>query len=293
MAGTKEIKRRIRSTKSTQKITKAMELVSAAKMKRAVGSTLASRLYASYAWHILESLKNTTPDNVHPLLKERTGDNILIVLISSNRGLAGAYNTQIMKKVLGFMRDNAGKNLSFITVGKKGDAIVRRFGGNIIASFTELPDNISVRDTMPITSLVFGEFLKGTYDKVYVAYTEYISALKQDPRVQQVLPIGKKDLEHLMEDEMVNEKNIEYLFEPDYDKIVPPLIEKISRMQMYQMMIESLASEHSSRMVAMKNAKEAAGEIIDELTLSFNKARQASITQEISEISAGMASSVA
>jgi len=296
MVGTKEIKRRIKSVKSTKKITKAMELVAASKMKKAVASTLSSRLYAEYSWEILTSISSSVEKN--SLFKEREVNNILLFLITSNRGLCGAYNAQVIKKVLSLFKTEKEINIDVVTIGKKGDSMMRRINKNVIASFFNLPDSVTLRDIIPISELAVNEFNLGNYDKVLVAYTDFVSALSQKPNIRQVIPISKTSLKELMENLGDNEKdkkdikenNTEYLFEGDKDNLINELAEKITRMQIYQMILESNASEQSSRMVAMKNASEAAGEMMDDLTLVFNKARQGNITREISEISAGMAS---
>ncbi len=322
MASTKEIKRRIKSIKNTKKITKAMELVAASKMRKAVGSTLASRAYAGYSWEILQSLSQAIVDSVHPLFQARESKRELIILITSNRGLCGAYNAQIIRKVVARLRESkssrqdllaqnsqvlpGNSEIDFITIGKKGDAALRRLGATVIASFTEL-DGVSLRAITPVVELAMNEFEKGTYGRVSVAYTDYKSAISQIPQIRPLLPISKADLQAVIEsaaDTRVQERPVgpestglswkapptNYLFEPSYSVLINSLVEKLARMQVYQMMLESVASEESSRMVAMKNASDAAGEMIDDLTLIFNKARQASITKEISEISAGMAS---
>ncbi len=294
MAATKEIKRRIKSVKNTKKITKAMELVAASKMKRAVSSTLASRAYAKYSWEVLESVSQALVENSHPLLTPRDGDRTLVALISSNRGLCGAYNAQIIRAVISMLRENPNQKIDFVTIGKKGDASLRRIGQHIIASFTELPETIHFSDTVPISDLILSSFTNNDYDKIYIAYTDFRSALAQTPTIKQLLPIKKEDIakeiEEMKADAPHRDTKTAYVFEPSYDALITQLVDKIARMQIYQMLLESNASEQSSRMVAMKNASEAAGEMIDDLTLVFNKARQASITQEISEISAGMAS---
>lgn len=311
MAGTKEIKRRIKSVKNTKKITKAMELVAASKMKRAVSSTLASRLYAEYSWEVLSSIARNIEQITHPLfneretengLKENTVENILLVLITSNRGLCGAYNAQAIKKALALYKNlNHNINADLITIGKKGDMLMRRLGKNIIASFPDLPDNISLFDISPISKMVIDEYSIGHYNKVFIIYTDFVSALTQRPNIKQLLPISKTDLKELIEGLPIEkegkesvlkkkEKKIDYLLEGDKNKFIGRLAEKLTKMQIYQMLLESNASEQSSRMVAMKNASEASGEMIDDLTLIFNKARQSNITREISEISAGMAS---
>lgn len=303
MAGTKEIKQRIRSIKNTKKITKAMELVAASKMKRAISKALSSRLYANYSWDLLTSLSERLEIldqpffNGHGEDKGKEKRKTLFILITSNGGLCGAYNSQIIKKSIGALKDI--EDIDLITVGKKGDDAMRRLGLNITASFLEIPDNSELGDILPISKLIIDEFKKGKYEKVYIAYTDFVSALTQKANVRQILPITKQELKEIIEeigDERSKEEKSEpknltpYIFEGDMNTIVELLAEKLVRMQIYHMILESSASEQSAKMMAMKNASEAAGEMIDDLTLVFNKARQAGITQEISEISAGMAS---
>ena len=301
MAGTKEIKQRIRSVKNTKKITKAMELVAASKMKRSVSKALSSRLYASYSWNLLISLSGRLEEITHPFFVENNATKDLLVLITSNGGLCGAYNSQVIKKTLLMIKERTDNNLDMITVGKKGDGAMRRIGQNIIASFVDLPDNSNLSDISPLSKLVVEEYKKGIYKNVFIAYTDFVSALNQKPHIKKLLPISKDELKEFIEsvgeeeklkENLKNEKkeDVPYLFEGDTGKLIESLAEKLTRMQIYQMVLESSASEQSSRMMAMKNASEAAGEMIGSLTLVFNKARQAGITQEISEISAGMAS---
>ncbi len=305
MASTKEIKNRIKSIKNTKKITKAMELVAASKMRRAVATTLASRSYAGYSWELLTSLSGKLDEvkhvffNGHKDLPAQAGGKTLIVLITSNGSLCGGYNAQAIKKALQLLKQDTTKEIDFIAIGKKGDNAMRKIGQNIIASFTDLPINISIQNVNPISALILNEYKKGTYKEVFVVYTDFISALTQKPNVRKLLPISKEELKDFLEIEKENiakenpkvvTNEIPYLIEGDANKLIEMLAEKLIIMQVYQMLLESGASEQSARMVAMKNASEAAGEMIDNLTLVFNKARQAGITQEISEISAGMAS---
>ena len=281
MASTKEVKRRIKSVKSTQKITKAMELVAASKMKRAVASTLASRLYAEYSWEVLTSVGRNVEEITHPLFVEREAKNILLVLITSNRGLCGSYNVQVIKKALGLLQGH-GAELEVVTIGRNGDLAMRRLGKKVIASFLELPDRIAISDIVPISQLLIDEFGVGRYGRVLIAYTDFISPLRQLPNFKQLLPVSRAGLKEA--------KKINYLVEGDKEKLIGSFAEKLTRMQIYQMLLESNASEQSARMVAMKNASDASSDMIDDLTLVFNKARQANITREIAEISAGMAS---
>lgn len=285
-----------------------MELVAASKMKRAVANTLASRLYAKYSWELLQYLAKTPADNLHPLFRNTnlevkpqnalggstSKSKILMVVITSNRGLCGAYNAQVMRAVISYLKENPEKQIDFITVGRKGEAMLRRLGKNIIASFTENSESVIMSEVMPIANFVVEEFLKSNYNQTLFVYTDFVSALSQNALIRQLLPISPDDIKKLAEEnleaKLPSETPTDYVFEPNYDILVANMVGKIAKMQVYQMFLESSASEQSSRMVAMKNASEAAGEMIDELTLAFNKARQASITQEISEISAGVAS---
>jgi F-type H+-transporting ATPase subunit gamma len=301
MAGTKEIKRRIVSVKNTNKITNAIELVAASKMKRAVNSTLASRMYAEYSWEILTSIAENIGEISHPFFDHKKTGKFLIVLITSNRGLCGAYNAQIIKKTISMLKkfpqsSTVSDGVDIITIGKKGTVAMQRTGQDVTASFTELPDNVSLADVLPIAKLITEEYISKNYEKVFVAYTDFVSALTQKPNIKQILPVSRQELREFMESvgesttESISQKKTDYLFEGNKDVLITSLSEKLIRMQIYQMLLESNASEQSARMIAMKNASDASGEMIDDLTLVFNKARQANITREISEISAGMAS---
>jgi len=196
------------------------------------------------------------------------------------------------KKALNLLKQKDSKiQIDILSVGKRGDMAMRRVGKNVIASFFEIPDNTTLTDVVPIAKFLVDEYKTGGYDKVLIVYTDFISGLTQKPNIRQILPISKSSIKEALEDLLDKpEQKTDYLFEGDFNMLIETLAEKITRMQIYQMLLESNASEQSSRMVAMKNASEASGEMIDDLTLVFNKARQANITREISEISAGMAS---
>jgi F-type H+-transporting ATPase subunit gamma len=268
-------------------------------MKRAISRTLASRLYASYSWDLLTSLSERLDDVTHKFFVPNTNtEKCLIVLITSNRGLCGGYNSQVIKKTIVKIKEEVGiQKVDLITVGKKGDSAMRRTGQNVVAAFTDMPDNVSLSDILPLSTYLTNEFKEEKYSKIYIAYTDFVSALSQKPVIRQILPISKKELKESIDSigesgttpKLVTKKEVPYIFEGDTEELLNSLAEKLIRMQIYQMLLESNASEQSSRMVAMKNANEAAGEMIDDLTLVFNKARQAGITREISEISAGMA----
>jgi F-type H+-transporting ATPase subunit gamma len=291
MPSTKEIKSRIKSVKSTKKITKAMELVAASKMKRATSQTLASRLYSSFSWDLLTSLSEKLETAENKFFKKNATPKSLIVLITSNRGLCGGYNAQAIKKVITALKvkDNS---CDVITVGKKGDSAMRRIGQNVVATFTEMSDNLKLRDILPLSTHLLAEFSLAKYSEVYVVYTDFVSALTQVPKIRKILPVSREEIKEVIElgEAESNKKPAHCLVEGEVDTLLDTLIVKLVQMQIYQMILESNASEQSARMMAMKNATEAAEEMIEDLTLVFNKARQAGITREISEISAGMAS---
>ncbi|MEK7219209.1 MAG: ATP synthase F1 subunit gamma, partial [Patescibacteria group bacterium] len=260
-------------------------------MKRAVAATISSRLYAGYSWEVLESIAKNVEEISHPFFNEQKEGKTLVVLITSNRGLCGGYNSQIIKKTFQTLKE-LDSEVEIVTVGKKGDVAMRRIDQKITAAFFEMPDvNISLSDVNSLAKMVMNEY-RVNYKKVYIGYTHYHSALVQKPIVKQLLPISKQEIKENIENlpNEVKKNKANYLFEGDFNTLIESLAEKITKMQIYQMILESNASEQSARMLAMKNASDASGEMIDDLTLMFNKARQANITREISEISAGMAS---
>lgn len=316
--GAKDIRRRIKSIQNTKKITKAMEMVSASKMRRAINKVLATRSYARAAWGILINLSESYLSIKHPLLEVRPVRKICIILITSNRGLCGGFNSQIIKKVIEQVKNpnllkinrTRGKRLEsdvtdenividFITIGKKGAEAVQRFGKKIIATFDDLNYLLPILNIRPLSKMVMDDYAKGVYDKVVISYTDYISPLSQKPKLRQLLPLSKFDLEKQISElkdmtekaglngEDAKTEDIEYLIEPSSKQILGELISRLIEMQIYRGILESNASKETARMLAMRNASDAATDIIDDLTLAYNKSRQASITREIAEISAG------
>lgn len=288
---TKAIKRRIKSVTSTKKITKAMEMVSAAKMRKAVENALKTRTYAKLAWDILVDLSKTEKSKMS-LLTVRPVKKVLLILITSNRGLCGSFNSNIIKKTAEQIK-NTEQNVAIevLGIGKKGAEFSKKMNYNLIASFTDLSDTPHQRDVAPICKMVIEEYTKENYDKVVVAYTDFKSAIAQIAKIRQVLPISEHDLETMVGDlkEIKSEKISDYLFEPDKEKVLEYVLPKLVETQILQAALESAASEQSARMMAMRNASDAATDMIDELNLNFNKARQAGITQEIAEIAGGAA----
>ncbi len=296
---TKAILSRIKSVKNTKKITKAMELVAASKMRKAVHNVLASRAYSDLAWKTVIELAAKTENSRHALLEERPIKKIAMLLITSNRGLCGGFNSQIIAEANRYLKEAKKKypqsKIEVITLGKKGKAINVRYGFNISAAF-EKPDLIlSTSEISAISYLLINGFTNKEYDKVVLGYTDFVSALKQVPRIKELLPLKPERDEMLGE---VGEKegtdkkesyDFEYLFEPSPAAVLATVLPKLTEIQIYQAVLESDASEHSARMMAMRNATDAANEMIKELTLIYNQTRQAGITAEIAEISSGAA----
>lgn len=292
-----------------------MELVAASKMRKATRAALATRSYAVLAREMMNKLSQMKGLKHNPLMKAQKVENILLVLISSNRGLCGGFNANIYKKTIEQIKNvekiaiqrsfgerinpTVGKkiNLGAITIGKKGERIMRKLGVNVIASFHNFSDTPSLVEAAPIAKIIKEEFIKNNFQKVAVIYTDYISAITQKPTIRQVLPISPLDLEKMLkflgdrsfENEIAEEKPIEFIFEPSPKLILEQMLPRLIEMQIYQALLESSASEHSARMLAMRNASEAAEEMIDDLVFTLNQARQAGITREIAEISGGAA----
>ncbi|HSR88981.1 MAG TPA: ATP synthase F1 subunit gamma [Candidatus Udaeobacter sp.] len=286
---TKAIKHRIKSVGSTKKITKAMEMIAAAKMRKAVNAALDARSYATLAWGLLLNLSKTQKTEI-PLLAIRPVEKILMIIITSNRGLCGSFNSNIIKKTAAQLKTEKA-NVDVIGIGKKGADFAKKMGFNLVAAFTNMTDTPSLDDALPIAKMVIDAYTNKSYDKVIVAYTDFKSAIFQLAKLKQVLPIAEDDLEKMAaETEKSDKLNLnEYLFEPNKLDVLQMILPRLVETQIYQTMLESAASEHSARMMAMRSASDAASDMIKELNLNFNKARQAGITQEIAEIAGGAA----
>ena len=287
------IRRRIRSVTNTRKITKAMELVAAAKMRKAVANVLASRPYADAAWHAVGELAKVTDATHHPLLEERHGaGRTLVVLFSSDRGLCGGFTNQLMRRALRFIVERQG-SVDVAVSGKKGADALRRASVPVIAALTGLADDPSFSATRPFADIAMGDFISGTYDEVHIAYVDYRSALVQTPIIKRILPIAGRPEELGATDAApvvkVRPDATEYLFEPSPRAVLDAMLPRLIEAQIYQALLESAASEHAARMMAMKSATDSADDIVDGLTLAYNQARQAGITREIAEISSGKA----
>ena len=289
MASAREVKLRIRSIKNIAQVTRALQAVSASKVQKAMQAMLGTRPYATKAWQVLTHIA-AQPDRamLHPLLTEPAEvDQIIVIMVSGDRGLAGAYNTNIVR----FTQEKFGKSeipIRYITIGRKGrDQMIRR-GADIMAEFSDLPPAPSFADVSAIGRLAVDEFLNTTADEVYLVYTDFVNMVQQIPKVKKLLPLGLGETEDRVEAfTETNKLQASYLFEPSQQEILDEIIPRFTALQVYQAVMESLASEHASRMIAMRNATENATELSEVLQLQYNKARQQSITGEMLDIAGG------
>lgn len=295
MATIREIRKRIKSIKNIAQTTRAMEAVSASRVRRAQARVLASRAYATKAWEILLGIQNAAKPGVplHPLLTARDEIKaVMIVLVTSDRGLAGAYNINITRLAQRFA-ERVGKPVQFVALGRKGRDSLIRAGANVIAEFSDLPADPSTADIAPIARLAMDDFESGKVDEVFIAYTDFINTLTQRPAVQRWLPlISHSSQDQVVADLLKDAPAVEatssvYEYEPGAEAILNQIVPRFTELQLYHAVLESQASEHSARMVAMRNASDNADQLTDDLTLVYNKARQAAITSEILDIVGG------
>lgn len=305
-SATRDIKRRLRSVSNTRKITKAMELVASVKMRKANQALQATRPYATRAWELLLNVARRTDASHHPLLQANPKPKrIAVILIASNRGLVGGFNAQVTTAVANYIRQfkqATEAEVETIIMGTKGRAVFFQHGHEIAAEFIKQDVIFNAAEVLPMSQLVIDGFRQGKYDRVVVGYMDYVSSLVQKPRIRQILPLNidsfsadeiglltHDEQRQVLSDEAAEEKKFEYTFEPNPDVVLESLLPRLVEMQIYRAVLETNAAEHAARMVAMRNATDAAGDLIDELALSFNQARQAAITQDLAEISAGRA----
>lgn len=289
MPGMIEVKRRLKSVKSTKKITRAMQMISAAKMRKAQGAAMQSRTYSSLAWQIITNLAHKVDPKYHALLSQKNDTKkVAVILISTNRGQVGGFNTNLINAVnkhLAKYKEEMELAAELVVVGRKGRDAMLRLGNTIVADFPKQDKTIGLAEILPISKMIIDDYLAGKYSKVVIAYTQFVTTLSQKPAIKQLLPLEPSGHEDLPEH--YKKSNYEYIFEPTPDKVLDYLVPRIIESQIYQGILESDAAEHSARMIMMKNATDAASELIDDLTLTYNQARQANITKELAEITAG------
>jgi F-type H+-transporting ATPase subunit gamma len=287
MASTQELRRRIKSIGNTKQITKAMEMVAASKMRRAQEATLQTRAYAQQALSLLRNLASKNLPDIHPLLAKPQSERVLAVVITSDKGLCGGYNAQVLRKSLQFLKNKDGKKVELIVIGKQGERALRKSGLNIIASFTDFPPFPDSLDIAPIAKIAIDGFTLKEYEEVSIIYTNFISTIKQETAIKPVLPLTMAGIEDILEENELVDKNFEYVYEPGKYLVLEYILPRLTEMQFFHAVLESIASEQSARMMAMKSASDNANELIDDLKLTFNSLRQASITQELAEVSSG------
>ena len=280
MANIRTIRRRIRGVQNIAKITRAMEMIAAIKMKRAQERGLAGRPYAEKIQQVIADLAALPEASraSHPLLQRRPVNKIAIVHITPDRGLCGGLNTNLNRLTAGFILEQT-VPVSLITVGRKGLNFMRRHRRDIIAEFTQLGDRPSLLDTLPISRIIIDGYSAGAVDSVYLAYAQFVSIMVQKPVLQQLLPVEPASIPGV--------QNVDYIYEPGPDMVLGELLPRFVEMQVYHAILESIASEQSARMVAMRNATDNANELIGDLTLLYYRARQESITREILDIAGG------
>ena len=285
MAVGKEIRNQIGSIKSTQKITSAMEMVAASKMRKAQERMQATRPYAEKMRQVIGHIATSNKDSRHPFMQEREVKRVGYIVVSSDRGLCGGLNTNAFKLLVREMREwkQQGIETDICAIGQKGASFFRNYGGNVVAAVTHLGDSPSADQLIGSVKVMLDSFVEGKIDRLFLISNEFVNTMTQSPKALQLLPLPEGD------DEEIGHQ-WDYIYEPDSRPILDGLMPRYIESQVYQGVVENLACEQAARMIAMKSATDNAGSIIDELQLAYNKARQAAITQEISEIVSGAAS---
>ena len=292
MANAREVKLRIRSVKNIAQVTRALQAVSASRVRKAMEAVEGTRPYATKAWQVLRHIAGQPGRNsLHPLLAARDEvRSVLVVMLSGDRGLAGPYNTNILRFTQNRFFDMP-VPVRYVPVGRKGVELLYRRGANVMAQFTDVPAEPAFSDVSPIGRLVVEEFLEGNADEVYLVYTQFESMARQTPTVKKLLPLEFDTHEGLVRGEFATPSAhgpaAAYIYEPSQTEILDQIVSRFTGLQVYQAVLESFASEHAARMVAMKNATDNASDLAGALTLEYNKVRQQNITNEMLDIAGG------
>jgi F-type H+-transporting ATPase subunit gamma len=284
MSGAKEIRTKISSVKNTAKITKAMELVAASKMRKAQDRMAKSRPYAQKIRTVIGHLNEANPDYKHPFLIERDVKRVGFIVVTTDRGLCGGLNINLFKELLGHMKqwNDKGIEVDLCLIGAKAVSFFKRYGGAVKGSVTHLGDRPKIADLIGTIKIMLDAYTDGNIDRLFLANNEFVNTMSQTPTVETLLPVEAVDKSELQE-------HWDYIYEPDAAGLLDDVLTRYVESQVYRAALENVACEMSARMVAMKSATDNAGEIIEKLQLSYNKARQAAITQELSEIVGGAA----
>ncbi len=285
MAGAKEIRTQIRSIQNTQKITKAMEMVAASKMRRAQDRMRASRPYAEKMRTVVAHMGRAHPEYRHPFLIEREAKRVGLIVISSDRGLCGGLNINLFKRVVRSMTEWRNQNIEvdLAVIGGKAMGFFKRLGGNVVSENSQLGDSPGIDVLIGSVKVMLDAYNEGRIDRLYLANNDFVNTMTQSPQVEQLLPVVPDDKDETLK------RHWDYIYEPDARDVMDQLLMRYVESLVYQGVVENIACEMAARMVAMKAASDNAGELIDSLQLVYNKARQAAITQELSEIVAGAA----
>lgn len=290
MASAREVRLRIRSVKNIAQVTRALQAVSASKVRKAMQAVLNTRPYATKAWQVLTHIaRQPSKDVLHPLLTIRPEvKNVLVVLLTGDRGLAGAFNTNIVRFTAQRF-DNYPVPVRYVTVGRKGRDLLIRRGKDVVAEFSNLPAAPTFSDVSAIGRIAVDEFMSGVCDEVYLVYTDFVTMVKQLTTIKKLLPLEIEEDEQRVQDFIIagDGPAATYIYEPGQAEILDEIIPRFTALQVYQAVLESLASEHAARMIAMKNATDSATDLAAALTLEYNKARQQSITNEMLDIAGG------
>lgn len=285
MAGAKEIRTQIKSIQNTQKITKAMEMVAASKMRKAQERMRASRPYAEKMLNVVAHMGKAHPEYRHPFLVEREAKRAGLIVVSTDRGLCGGLNTNLFKTAVRSMKEWRGQDLEIdlAVIGTKAMGFFKRMGGNVVSENSQLGDTPRVEELIGSVKVMLDAYNEGHIDRLYLANNVFVNTMTQNPTVQQLLPVVGDDRDEELK------HHWDYIYEPDARMVMDGLLMRYIESLVYQGLVENIACEMAARMVAMKAASDNAGTLIDELQLVYNKARQAAITQELSEIVAGAA----
>ncbi|MCW4152088.1 F0F1 ATP synthase subunit gamma [Halomonas sp. 18H] len=294
MAAAKEIRSQIGSIKNTQKITSAMEMVAASKMRKAQDRMKASHPYARQIRKVVGHLADANPEYKHPWMEEREVKRVGFIVVSSDRGLCGGLNVNLFKSVVKEARawHEQGAELDFCTLGSKASTFFHKYGGNLVAAKSGLGESPRAEDLVGSVKVMLDAYDEGKLDRLYVVFNEFVNTMTQKPVVRQLLPLSPEmgvETETDDNDEIERPSSWDYLYEPDAQALLNSLLVRFVEAQVYQAVVENVACEQAARMIAMKSATDNAGNMIDDLELVYNKARQAAITQEISEIVGGAA----
>jgi len=284
MAGAKEIRTKIASIKKTQKITRAMEMVAASKMRKTEDRMKTSRPYASKIEEVIRHLSRACSEYRHEFLQSREVKNVGVIIVTSDRGLCGGLNANLLRMTVNQLRDwqNDGLTPKMAIFGRKGQAFFRRVGGDVLATHDHFGDSPNLSDVIGVVQAMLDAYKDGQIDSLYIAYNEFVNTMTQKPMLNRLLPLPETD-------DVKLKKHWDYIYEPDAKELLDQLLIRFIEIEVYQALVENIACEQAAKMVAMKSATDNAGELIKEFQLAYNKARQAAITQELAEIVGGAA----